>query len=89
MGRYSGGRPTYNEVHQAYTQLQQLGDSSALDRLIAGAGKPAVVEVWKAGPEPPTFLQRLQAGFASDPLSEAQIYQAEGVPASDKGDEVV
>ena len=89
MGRYSGGRPTYNEVHQAYTQLQQLGDSSALDRLIAGAGKPAVVEVWKAGPEPPTFLQRLQAGFASDPLSEAQIYQAEGVPASVKGDEVV
>lgn len=82
MGRYAGGRPTYYEVNQAYTQLKELGDSTALDRLIAGAGQPAVIEVWKAGPEPPDFMQRMKAGFASDPLSEAQIYQEQGIPAS-------
>ena len=82
MGRYAGGRPTYYEINQAYTQFKELGDSTELDRIIASVGKPVMTEVWKAGPEPPDFMQRMKAGFAADPLSEAQIYQAEGVPAS-------
>jgi len=82
MGRFAATGLTYNEVNRAYKQLRELNDPTAMDRLYSSYGRDKVIEVAEAGPEPPTFLQRLQAGFATDPLSEAQIYQEQGVPAS-------
>ena len=80
---------TYNQVEQAKNQARQLGDSTMLDRLFDRHGRDEVIRVFKEGPPAPTFLQRLQAGFATDPLSEAQIYQAQGVPAAVQDDKVV
>ena len=80
---------TYNQVEQAKNQARQLGDSTMLDRLFDRYGRDEVIRVFKEGPPAPTFLQRLQAGFATDPLSEAQIYQAQGVPALVENDKVV
>ena len=78
MGRFAATGLTYNDIAEA----QQSVDPAALDSLFATYGRDKVIEVAEAGPEPPTFMQRMKAGFAADPLSEAQIYQAEGVPAS-------
>ena len=82
MGRFAATGLTYNAIDEAQQQLNELNDSTAMDSLFATYGRDKVIEVARAGPEPPTFMQRMKAGFATDPLSEAQIYQAEGIPAS-------
>jgi len=80
---------TYDQILRAQRAFQQQGNRGPLQRLMDEYGEPEVIRVAEAGPQAPTFLQRLQAGFATDPLSEAQIYQAQGVPASVEGDKVV
>ena len=80
---------TYDQILRAQRTFQQQGNRGPLQRLMDEYGEPEVIRVAEAGPQAPTFLQRLQAGFATDPLSEAQIYQAQGVPASVEGDKVV
>ena len=85
MGRFAATGLTYNDIVKA----QRDPTGAAVDSLKAKYGAAKVYEVAQAGPEPPTFMQRMKAGFASDPLSESQIYQAQGVPASVRGDEVV
>ena len=80
---------TYDDILRAQRAFQQQGNRNLLDRLYDQYGSDEVVRVAEEGPPAPTFLQRLQAGFATDPLSEAQIYQEQGVPASVEGDKVV
>ena len=80
---------TYDQILRAQRAFQQQGNRTLLDRLYDQYGQDEVIRVAEAGPPAPTFLQRLQAGFATDPLSEAQIYQAQGVPAAVQDDKVV
>ena len=79
----------YDDILRAQRAFQQQGNRTLLDRLYDQYGSDEVVRVAEEGPPAPTFLQRLQAGFATDPLSEAQIYQEQGVPASVEGAKVV
>jgi len=78
MGRYAATALTYNEIAEAMKDPT----GSAINNLKAQHGADTIRQVAQAGPEPPDFMQRMKAGFASDPLSEAQIYQEQGVPAS-------